>query len=204
MQKSEECAETLESSPVLAGRQVAPVLNRRLIWIMALACGLTAANIYYSQPLLVEIARSFGATESSAGIIATVTQLGFALGLLLLVPLGDMFSRRRLISCAMVAVVLGLVAIALAPSLAVLAVASLALGVAMGGPRMMVPFAAGLGRPGGGGGVVGAVMGGLLIGFLRAGGVSGFVGASLGGRGLSWFAPALMALLLVPLFLPLP
>src|SRR5258708_1759398 len=161
MQKGEGHAETLEASPVLAGQQAAPALNRRLTWFMAVACGLSVANIYYNQPLLVSIAHSFGATESSAGVIATVTQLGFALGLLLLVPLGDMFSRRRLISCAMVAVVLGLVAIALAPSLAVLAVASLALGVANVVPQMIVPFAASLARPEERGRVIGTVMSGL-------------------------------------------
>jgi len=204
MQKAEDDTKTLESSPVLAERQAAPALHRRLAWIMALACGLTAANLYYSQPLLVEIAHSFGVAESAAGMVATVTQLGFAFGLLLLVPLGDMFSRRRLISSAMVALVLGLVAIALAPSLAVLTVASLIMGVANVVPQMLVPFAASLARPKERGRVVGFIMSGLLIGILLARTVSGFVGAYLGWRAMYWIAAGMMTLLLVALFLALP
>jgi predicted MFS family arabinose efflux permease len=171
---------------------------------MAVACGMTAANIYYSQPLLVEMAHSFGAPESAAGVIATVTQLGFAAGLLLLVPLGDIFSRRNLISGAMVALVLALVAIALAPSMAVLAAISLVMGVTNVVPQMIVPFAASLARPAERGRVVGAIMGGLLIGILLARTVSGFVGAYFGWRAMYWIAAILMALLLVTLYFSLP
>lgn len=204
MQKVEDDTKTLEASPALAERQAAPTLNRRLTWIMALTCGLTAANLYYSQPLLVNIAHSFGVAEGTAGMIATATQLGYAFGLLLLVPLGDMFSRRRLISSAMVALVLGLVAIALAPSLTVLAVASLVMGVANVVPQMIVPFAASLARPEERGRVVGFIMSGLLIGVLLARTVSGLVGAHLGWRAMYWIAAGMMTLLLVALFLALP
>lgn len=204
MQEVKGRAETLESSPTLAGAMATPALSRRLIWIMALASGLTAANIYYSQPLLVSISHSFGVTESSAGVIATLTQLGFALGLLLLVPLGDIFRRRYLISGALVAVVASLAAIALAPSMAILGVASLAMGVANVVPQMIVPFAASLARPEERGRVVGTVMSGLLIGILLARTVSGFVGAHLGWRAMYWIAAALMALLLITLYLSLP
>lgn len=204
MQKEEEHAETLQSSPALIEQQAAPTLNRRLTWTMAVACGLSVANIYYCQPLLVLMARSFGVPESSAGVIATATQLGFALGLLLLVPLGDLFSRRYLISSSMIAVVLGLAAIALAPSLVVLAAASLIMGIASVVPQMIVPFAAGLARPEERGRVVGTVMSGLLIGILLARTVSGFVGAYLGWRAMYWIAAALMILLLITLYLSLP
>lgn len=204
MQHVEDDTKTQESSSVLAGQQATPVLNRRLTWIMALACGLTAANLYYSQPLLVEIAHSLGVVESAVGMIVTVAQLGFAFGLLLLVPLGDIFSRRRLISSAMVLLVLGLVAMALSPSLAVLAVASLVMGVANVVPQIIVPFAASLARPEERGRVVGFVMSGLLIGILLARTVSGFVGAYLGWRAMYWIAAGMMSLLLVALFLTLP
>ena len=204
MRELEERGDGLQPSPILAGASAPPGLNRRLMWIMAVSCGLTAANIYYSQPLLVAIARSFGAAESTAGVIATVTQLGFALGLLLLVPLGDMFSRRNLVSGAMVAVVLALVAIALAPSLALLAVASLIMGIANVVPQMIVPFAASLAHPEERGRVVGIIMSGLLIGILLARTISGFVGAHLGWRAMYWIAAVLMALLLVTLYLALP
>jgi len=204
MHELEGQGEALPAASELAGPQVAPALNRRLTWIMAVACGMTAANIYYSQPLLVEMAHSFGAPESAAGVIATVTQLGFAAGLLLLVPLGDIFSRRNLISGAMVALVLALVAIALAPSMAVLAAISLVMGVTNVVPQMIVPFAASLARPAERGRVVGAIMGGLLIGILLARTVSGFVGAYFGWRAMYWIAAILMALLLVTLYFSLP
>lgn len=204
MQKQEGQVEVAPPLPTLVEERRAPALSRPLIWIMATACGLTAANIYYSQPLLVMIAHSFGAQESAAGLIATLTQLGFALGLLLLVPLGDIFQRRNLISSAMVAVVLTLMAIALAPSLAVLAVASLAMGIASVVPQMIVPFAASLARPEERGRVVGTVMSGLLIGILLARTISGFVGAYLGWRAMYWIAAGLMALLLVTLSVALP
>lgn len=204
MQELEGHAETAQPLPVLAeGPQVSP-LNRRLTWIMAIACGLTAANIYYSQPLLVAVAHSFGVGESAAGLIATVTQLGFALGLLLLVPLGDIFKRRNLISGAMVVLVLTLIAIALAPSLALLAVASLAMGIANVVPQIIVPFAASLARPEERGRVVGTVMSGLLIGILLARTVSGLVGAYLGWRAMYWIAAGLMTMLLIVLFFALP
>lgn len=204
MREFEGRVEVLPPSPIQAGAHGAPALKRHLIWIMAVACGLSAANIYYNQPLLVTIARAFGARESAAGLIVTVTQLGFALGLLLLVPLGDIFQRRNLISGALVAVVLSLVAIALAPSLAVLAVASLLMGVATVVPQIIVPFAASLARPEERGRVVGAVMSGLLIGILLARTVSGFVGAHLGWRAMYWIAAGLMTALLITLYLTLP
>jgi predicted MFS family arabinose efflux permease len=185
-------------------QQTLPTLTRRLTWIMALACGLTAANLYYSQPLLVDIAQSLGVAESSAGLVATVTQLGFACGLLLLIPLGDIFSRRRLISWAMVALVLALIGIALAPSLPILAVASLVMGVANVVPQMIVPFAASLARPEERGRVVGLVMSGLLIGILLARTISGLVGEYLGWRAMYWIAAGIMTLLLLALFLTLP
>jgi predicted MFS family arabinose efflux permease len=204
MQELERRAEPLEAAPMLAGRRTTPVLNRRLVWMMALACGLTAANIYYNQPLLVAIAHSFGVQEGVAGFISTVTQLGFALGLVLLVPLGDIFQRRNLICGAVIVVALSLVAIALAPSLAVLVVASLVLGIANVVPQIIVPFAASLARPEERGRVVGTVMSGLLIGILLARTVSGFVGAYLGWRAMYWIAAGLMVVLFVALYLSLP
>ncbi len=204
MQDLERDAETPLSSPEPSRQQANPQLSRGLVWIMALACGLTAANIYYNQPLLVAFAHSFGVSESSAGFISTVTQLGFALGLLLLVPLGDIFARRNLICGAMIAVVLGLITIALAPSLTVLAIASLVMGIANVVPQMIVPFAASLARPEERGRVVGTVMSGLLIGILLARTISGFVGAYLGWRAMYWIAAGLMTLLLVTLYFSLP
>jgi len=181
-----------------------PGLRRGLVWIMAIACGLGAANLYYSQPLLVLIAHSFAVSDNVVGLLATITQAGFALGLLLLIPLGDTFNRRTLIVSALFAVSLALVAIALAPSVPILGVASLLLGITTVVPQMIVPFAAGLAKPEERGRIVGMVMSGLLIGILLARTVSGFVGAHLGWRAMYWIAAGLMVLLAVSLRLLLP
>ena len=92
-----------------------PQLTGRLLGLLAFAAGLTVANIYYNQPLLVEMGREFSVSSRAAGGIAVATQLGFASGLLLLVPLGDMLDRKRLIVASAGAASLALVAIAVAP-----------------------------------------------------------------------------------------
>jgi hypothetical protein len=73
-------------------------IDQRLVWVLSIACAMSVANLYYCQPLLADIGRSFAASESAIGFIATLTQLGYALGLLLIVPLGDAFERRNLIT----------------------------------------------------------------------------------------------------------
>jgi len=100
-----------------------------LIRIFALACGLAAANLYYAQPMLGIIGASFGVGAASTGLIVTCTQLGYAVGLLLVVPLGDMLENRRLVTTVMCATVLALLGMAAAPSLAFFAVAALVVGL---------------------------------------------------------------------------
>lgn len=175
-----------------------------LIWLLAFACAALAANIYYIQPLLETIAHSFSVPESQVGLIVTATQLGFALGLLLLVPLGDAFNRRILISVTMLVLTLALIAVALAPSLPLLAAASVIMGATTVVTQMIVPFVALIARPEERGRAVGRVVSGLLIGTLLARTVSGFVNAALGWRAVYWIAAALMAIVLVMLYLTLP
>lgn len=179
-------------------------LSSSLVWIMALACGMAIANLYYIQPLLALIAHDFRTPDSSAGFIATVSQMGFASGLLFIVPLGDSVSRRTLILGALLAVIIFLSAMALAPSLTFLAVASFLMGVVTVIPQIIVPFAASLAHPQVRGRVVGTVMSGLLIGILLARTVSGIVAAHWGWRAIYWVAVGLMLLLLLLLYLRLP
>ncbi|KAB8145197.1 MFS transporter [Chloroflexia bacterium SDU3-3] len=179
-------------------------IDRRLVAVMAAASGLAVANQYYVQPILPLIAKDFGVGTAQAGIVATVTQLGYALGLLLIVPLGDTHNRRRLIVATLLAVMAALAAVALAPSLVWLAVASFAVGVLTVSPQVIVPFASSLAGSREGGRVVGTVMSGLLIGILLARTASGLVGAALGWRAIFWIAAGMMVLLALALRLALP
>lgn len=182
----------------------APYLGRGIVLLLAVACGISVANLYYAQPLLADIARDFRVSQGAIGIVATLTQLGYATGLLLIVPLGDAFDRRNLTTITLFAVTLALVATALAPSLPILAITSYAVGVTTIVPQIIIPFAASLARPEERGRVVGMIMSGLLIGILLARTVSGFLGARLGWRAMYWIAAGLMILLLLVLRALLP
>jgi len=140
--------------------------SRRLIWLLTIATGASVANLYYNQPLLSDIARTFHATSRAAGIIATLTQAGYAVGMLLFVPLGDVVERRRLIVILLCCVTGALLLAASGPTLSVVAAASFAIGVTTVVPQLILPFAAGLSPPAMRGRVVGTVVSGLLVGIL--------------------------------------
>ena len=144
----------------------APILDRRLVWIMAIACGVSVANLYYSQPLLADMQHTFHVTASQIGFIATLGQLGYAAGLLFLVPLGDAYNRRTLIVLLLGLVTLALVGMALAPNLPLLGLASFAVGVTTVVPQVIIPFAASLSPVQERGRNVGTIMSGLLIGIV--------------------------------------
>ena len=174
-----------------------PAIDQKMVWILSVACAMSVANLYYNQPLLADMARTFSVSESAIGFIATLAQLGYAAGLLFIVPLGDSFDRRNLITLTLVAVTLSLLAVAFAPSISVLAIASFAIGVTTVAPQVIVPFAASLAEPQRRGRVVGTVMSGLLIGILLARTVSGFVGTYLGWRAMYWIAAIMMIILAI-------
>lgn len=179
-------------------------LGHDIVWIMALACGIGVANLYYNQPLLAQMGRSFHVGASQVGFISMLTQIGYAVGMLLFVPLGDRMERRQLIVTLIILNVGALAAVAVSPSLVWLIVASLAVGITTVVPQLIVPLAAGLAVPEERGRVVGSVMSGLLFGVLLARTVSGFVGASLGWRAMYWIAAGLMIFLAVILARLLP
>ena len=179
-------------------------LGSNLIWMMAIASGAAAANLYYNQPLLAIVAQSFQTSEHSVGLIPMLTQIGYAIGIFLLVPLGDLVERRRLILTMLVATAFALGVAALAPNFTWLVGASLAIGMTTIVAQLIVPFAANLASPQARGKVVGMVMSGLLIGVLLARTVSGFVGANFGWRSMYWIASLLMILLALALSKLLP
>jgi predicted MFS family arabinose efflux permease len=179
-------------------------LSPALLSTLAATSALSAANLYYAQPLLADIGRAFNVSVQEVGFIPMLTQAGYALGILLVVPLGDVTERRRLIvwMCGLTA--LALVGTALAPTLAALAVASFFVGAATIVPQLVLPLAAHLAHPSERGRIVGLVMGGLLVGILAARTVSGLVGDWLGWRTMYWFAAAIMIGLMFSLWRVLP
>lgn len=136
--------------------------------LFAIACGLAVANIYYAQPLLDAISNEFRIPHSSAGIIITITQACYALGLLLLVPLGDLLNRRALITGQMVASVLALIVVGTASSSTILFIGMGAVGLLAVVTQTLVAFAAALAAPEERGRVVGLVTSGIVIGILLA------------------------------------
>lgn len=179
-------------------------MGRSTIWLLAVACGIVVANNYYNQPLLVDFAETFQATQREAGSAAIVTQAGYALGMLLFVPLGDMVDRRLLIGALLLASAGALAATALAPSLPWLIVACFAVGFTSVVPQVTVPFAAHLAPPQERGRAVGIVLGALLCGILLSRTVAGFVGAHWGWRTMFWIAAGVMIVLLLVLSVLLP
>jgi len=174
------------------------------VWLMAGASGLAAANLYYNQPLLGDIGRELGATGSGLGWVPTLTQVGYAAGMLLIVPLGDSLERRRVIVTMTALVSVALMGAALAPSLGWMVAACFAVGITTVVPQLLVPFAAHLAPAAERGRVVGTVMSGLLIGVLLSRTAAGFIGTHLGWRAMFWIGAALMLALAAVLRLALP
>lgn len=169
-----------------------PPLDNRLLWTMAAVGGAIIANLYYNQPLLAAMARNFHVSAQQIGWVAMLTQAGYAVGMLFLLPLGDATERRRLVVVMGVGAALALAGVAMAWSFAALAVASFAVGLLSVVPQLLVPFAAYLAKPEERGRVVGTVISGLLIGILLARTFSGYVGQQLGWRAVFWIASTLM------------
>lgn len=178
------------SSPVETGLRP----NSLLVFVMAVAAGVSVANLYYAQPLLHTLARSFAVSNGAAGSIITMTQLGYAIGLVLLVPLGDLLERRRLITRVLIGAVAALVAAALSPRMLGFDVACFFVGITAVVAQVLVPFAAHLARDEDRGRVVGRVMSGLLMGILLARVASGFISDVFGWRAVFWIAAGLMLL----------
>lgn len=191
----------LPSEPSRAG---APPLSRGLVLLMACAAGLVVANLYYAQPLLDLLASVFHVGAATIGLVVTMTQVGYALGLAFLVPLVDIVERRGLVVWFTLASAVTLAGAGAAPSVGVLLAASLAVGFTSVVPQMLVPFAATLAAPEERGRVVGAVMSGLLAGILLGRTVSGFLAAAAGWRTPFFVGAVLVAALAVVLRVGLP
>ena len=172
----------------------APALPASLVLLLATGAGLGVASLYYAQPMLGVLGADIGASTRAVGFIPTLTQLGYALGLLLLAPLGDRYDRRRIILIKAAVLCAALLLAGASPSIAVLLVASLVIGLAATLTQDIVPAAATLAPEASRGKVVGTVMTGLLLGILLSRVVSGFVAEHFGWRSMFVIAAASIAL----------
>ena len=168
-------------------------LPARILWTLAAVAGATVANLYYNQPLLGLMSRDLGATELQANLIATITQAGYALGLLFIIPLGDLYHRKKITLINFTLLIMSLMAIAFGRDIYTVWAASLVTGACSIVPQIFVPIASQFSEPENKGRNVGLVISGLLTGILASRVVSGLVGDALGWRAMYMIAAALMA-----------
>jgi len=146
----------------------APDIAPGLVLLLALAAGAIVANLYYAQTLVGPIARSTGLSTESAGLIVTLTQIGYTIGLLFIVPLGDLLENRRLIVSGLLFTAVALVVAAFSTSAWAFLAAALAIGLGAVVAQILVPFAAHLSKEATRGHTVGKVVSGLLLGIMLA------------------------------------
>lgn len=179
-------------------------VSRTVIWLMTVISGLVVANIYYNQPLLSLIAEDVGVSESAASKISVLTQLGYAAGLLLIVPLGDKLFRKKLILIDLLLVFLSLLWMTFAKELWMLYTASLLIGATSVIPQLFVPMAAELSSDKEKSSNIGLVMSGLLLGILLSRFIGGIVGEVWGWRAMFGIASGMMIFVWIAVYLWLP
>jgi predicted MFS family arabinose efflux permease len=166
-------------------------------WLMAIICAFAVANLYYNQPILAEIAKSFHVSAAEVGWIPTLTQLGYASGLLLFVPLGDRVEQRRLIVIMLSITSIALFAAALSPNLNTLILASFAIGATTIVAQLLIPFATQLAPPSAQGKIIGNLMSALFVGILLARPIGGWIAEQFDWLGIYWLAGSVMVLLAI-------
>ncbi|MEK4236748.1 MFS transporter [Paenibacillus sp. FSL H7-0714] len=180
------------------------IISRNVALLFSVACGIVVANIYYAQPLLDAISNEFGISHSFVGLVITITQIFYALGLLLLVPLGDLLNRRWLIAGQMLLSVLALIVVGTATSSIVLFVGIAAVGFLAVVTQTLVAFAATLAAPAERGRVVGVVTSGIVIGILLARTFAGVLMDLAGWRSVYLVSAVLTLIMACVLFRVLP
>jgi predicted MFS family arabinose efflux permease len=175
-----------------------------LVLFLAAACGLIVANLYYAQPLVGPISSSTGISSDMAGFIVTMTQLGYAAGLLLLVPLSDLLENRKLVVTILAVALLGLLGAGTAANSAIFFAAAVLIGLGSAAAQILVPLAAHMAPPEQRGSIVGNVMSGLLLGIMLARPASSLITDLINWRAVFIISAVIITLLvlLLRLFLP--
>lgn len=181
-----------------------PTIKYGTALLLAAACGMAVATIYYVQPLLDTLSAEFGIKQSAIGLMTTVTQIFYALGLLLLVPLGDLLNQRRLIVCQMTLSAGALIVVGTAPSAAVLIAGLAMVGLLAVIVQTIVAFAATLAAPSERGRIIGLVTSGVVIGILLARTVAGLLTDLAGWRSVYLVSACLMLLMALLILRLLP
>lgn len=179
-------------------------IGRTTTLLFAVACGALAANLYYAQPLVALIGEGIGLSASAESLIFTTAQIGYAVGLVFLVPLGDLVENRKLILATMGLNVACLAGLALAPGMATLFAMMLIVGLTSTAAQMIVPLAANLAPAAQRGTVVGNVMTGLLAGIMLARPISSFLADHIGWRGVFGLSAVVMCMLIAVAFFIVP
>lgn len=172
--------------------------------MLAFGCGLLVANLYFGQPIAAPISASTGLPSSMAGLPVTLTQLGYAIALLLLAPLGDMYETRTLVVPIVALGALALIAAAMSRSPLPFLVSSFAIGISPVGGQILLPYAAHLAPEHERGHIVGKVMSGLLLGIMLSRPVGSFVTSLAGWRAMYWLIAAAATVLAMLLWAVLP
>ncbi|WP_218657041.1 MFS transporter [Enterococcus hirae] len=179
-------------------------LTSSLILLLSITCGVVVANMYYIQPIGTKVATSLSVSTSAIGILTMLTQLGYALGLLFLVPLGDVVDRPKLIIRMAALSAISLLAAFFAPSFTLFACASFLIGLLSIVPQIIIPYGAVLAGPKARRKVMGTLLSGLLVGILLSRTVSGIVASLFSWRMIYLFALVLVAILTGLLYWKMP
>lgn len=189
---------TIETAPEKSA------VSQRLTMVMAAACGIAAANLYYAQPLIAPISTALGLSEAAAGLIVTMTQVGYGIGLLFIVPLGDLVENRTLICSVILLGAASLLAAAVSSHALPFLTAAFFIGLGSVAVQIIIPYAAHLAPEAIRGRVVGNVSTGLMLGIMLARPVSSLVTAALSWHAVFYGSAVLMVVLAVVLWLALP
>jgi predicted MFS family arabinose efflux permease len=187
----------LKTNSSIDNTNTRPILTKLLLLVMSIACGLTVANLYYIQPLLGDIAKTFHVDQLSIGFAAMLTQIGYAIGMIFILPLGDIKEKRNLIVIMLLFSVISLMSMFFSSNIYILTISSFAVGFTSIIPQLIIPLAAQLSNPQQRGQTIGTIMSGLLIGILLSRTVSGILGSYLGWRIVYLIAAIMMFTLML-------
>jgi predicted MFS family arabinose efflux permease len=188
----------------IEGKKIEKFFSAWIILILATACGLIAANLYYAQPLVGPISSALGISSGAAGLIVTLTQIGYGIGLLFIVPLGDILENRKLVVVSLLLTVVALTLAAVVKNAALFLTVSLFIGLGSVAAQVLVPYAAQLSPDATRGRNVGNVMSGLLLGIMLARPISSIVAEFWGWRAVYYLSATAIFVLALLLAMVLP